>query len=1149
MPEFASGFQSLPPEYQHVIQLAQDEHNITITPLQELVGGWSGAVIYLVSVAYSDSGRVEHLVLKLDRTGKKSSSDEIARHLLVLGKSPPDFARRHIPEIAFGRVESEHAHAIFYAIAGQSLHNYRPLSKYRRQSQLETIFAATCRYLLAEWNVDLAFEQAVHPQALLKKWLGFRLDPGGNTERFLSEICRVHPDSAGFLIRGNIFPNPLRYARNQDPWSTIRPGDAIIGLQHGDLNTNNVLVEFSKNGEQLTGYYLIDFALFKAQMPLLYDQRYLEMSYLIHTMSQGSFSSTVDLITRLAEDDILEPHQVPIEMAGANAVIRAGRLAFDGWVRESHPSLHDDLWGQYWLAGVAAGLSYCHKAGQADEQRLAGLIYAAANLKRYAVLFGLPAPGEARQLYDESQFAGEPRSEVVVGSPAGQVPHNLPTPPTKFIGRASEVAAVTESLLLPDVRLVTLTGPGGSGKTRLGLEVARGLLDKFPQGVYFVDLAPINDPALVATTIAHSIGVREGGGRPPLDNLKDYLANKRMLLLFDNFEQVSHAAPIVAELLASAPGIKILVTSRISLQLRAEHEYPVSPLRTPSSADATHPLEQILQYEAVAFFRQQARAVDPDFDVTPENSAAVIEICRRLDGLPLAIEIAAARIKMLPPQALLRRLDRSLKLLVGGAKDLPARQQTLRETIDWSYQLLQPEEQTLFARVGIFAGGFSLESVEGVCNPDGDMDVFSGIESLLNNSLLRQVESASDGARFDMLQTIREYALEKLEESGALADFRQAHSAYYTRQAEGMGVHIYGGQSAQWLARLDEEYDNIRAALTWSLEDKDRLDQAVTICASLLWFWYRRGHFHEGRKWSERALEAADHLGAHPLRAQILTVAAIMAMWETDLHIAAQRAEEAQRIVELLGAEASFYLPKLACGIILINQGRDKEAYHHLIEVVEHFDESGLSWWKATALVHLANVSLGLGDFEQATKWLDMAMPIIKKEGDPWQMAFGLNNYGEVARAQQDYEKAEEYYRATRAFYQEADAKGDEARLELIFGYLAQHKGDYEEARALFNESLTHFRELGNKRGMAECLAGLAGLAAEQGKHAWAAPLLSAAETQLTSFGGAWWPADRVEFERTLERLQSALKEEFKPRWTEGQAMGIEPAIAYAATF
>ena len=1148
MPESVLSFQSLPQEYQQVIQLAEDRYGIAIAPLQELAGGWSGAIIYLVRVASTDSKKVEHLILKLDRKRTMSSSDEVSRHKKVQQISPSEFTNLHIPEMAYDQVEAENALAIFYTIAGQSLHNFLTLSSHQRQSHIETLFSATNHILLDSWNAGLTFEQIDHPRDLLQKWLGFRLDAGQNIEIFLSQVCQLPPNIPGFIVQGNILPNPLYYARNIDAWTSVRAGDAMVGLQHSDLNTNNILAKFSRQGDELEGYYLIDFALFKENMPLLYDQRYLEMSYLTHTISQGIYNSVVGLICRYGEQDILEPDQTAIEMTGVNAAIRAGRIAFGDWVRENHPSLHDDLWGQYWLAGTAAGLSYCHKAGQADGIRLAGLIYASANLKQYFKLFGLPMPTGASQLYAESQIGGMPAAGFTLASPARKPNHNLPAPPTNFIGRTAELAELTDLLLRPEVRLVSLTGPGGTGKTRLSLEAGRALLDRFPQGVYFVDLAQINDPSLVSATTAHTIGIREGGGRPPLETLKDYLAGRGMLLIFDNFEQVVGAAADISQLLAAAPGIKALVTSRTPLHLRGEHEYPVSPLDMPP--DAYQSIDQAIKYEAVALFRQQARTVQPAFDLTEDNRAAVIEICRRLDGLPLAIEIAAARIKMLSPQALLDRLDHSLSLLVGGAKDLPNRQQTLRGTIDWSYELLQPVEQILFTRLGIFAGGFTLNAADEICKPMGEVDVFSGVETLLNNSLLRQVHSASSEPRFDMLQTIREYALEKAAEAGIMTELQWAHCGYYSRMAAAagnMGEGSFGAHSVIWLQRYEEEYDNFRVALSWGIKHPEEgFPLVIAMMNQLAWFWYRYGYLQEGSEWTERSLAATQGMGDSPARAWALVGRAYLALWSGDLLIAARYGREAVEMCQRISFDLGLSLAKLTFGTTLINQGKDREAYPHLVDAVELYDQQDQPWMKGTALVHLANVSLGLGDPEQATQWLDMAMPFLLNSGDVWAMAFGLNNYGEVARAQGDYDRAEDFYRRTDELYKQADAKGDQARLLHTFGYIAQHKGDLNGARSLFLESLNDFRKLGNHRGIAECLAGLAGLGAIQGKHEWATPLLSSAESQLKAIGGAWWPADRVEIERARERLRAALDDRFAELWAQGQSMGVEEAIAYA---
>jgi len=589
---------------------------------------------------------------------------------IPLWKKPRPGLRARIAELVFDRVEHEGAIAIFYRIAEESLQKYRPLSNYERQIQLKSIFAETNRILLSEWNQGSSFEQAVHPQKVLEKWLGFRLDEGGNIERFIQ--AKANANAAGFLINGHVFPNPLLYARKTELWGKVRTMDVATGFIHGDLNTNNILVKFADDKEILAGYYLIDFALFKEKMPLLYDQRYLEMSYLMLAMTQVSFAKCVDFLSLLAVADAPDPHKVAIEVSGVSAVIGSARDAFGDWVQANHPSLHDDLWGRCWLAGVAAGLTYCHKVGMSDEQRFAGLIYAAANLKRYAAVFKLPQPTNVELLYDANQAAES--------SATKKLKHNLPTQPTPFIGRTVQLAALKEMILKPDLRLITLMGPDGTGKTRLSLQVAQEALEHFSNGLFFIPLADDTDSNQFISRIAQQLKVKEGG-RPLLENVKDYLRDKNILLVLDNFEQIVSAAPVVAELLAAAPQLKIITTSRITLQLRGEHEYPVSPLDLPN-AESDVSVEDLMRHESVILFVERARTALPSFALTKDNASFVAEICRRLDGLPLALELAAARVKLLSPQAILSRLDDQLKLLIGGARDLLIRHQTLRNTLE-----------------------------------------------------------------------------------------------------------------------------------------------------------------------------------------------------------------------------------------------------------------------------------------------------------------------------------------------------------------------------------------------------------------------------------------------------------------------------------
>ena len=1073
---------------------------------------------------------------------KNAKSDEVTRHNTVMSKSTPEFARDHIAELVFDQVEHEGAIAIFYRIAGQSLLKYRPLSNYERQSQLKSIFTQTNTILLSEWNADAAFMQAVHPQKVLETWLGFRLDEGGNTERFLRETCRVNPASAGLLINGHVFPNPLLYARNPEAWGKARLIDTASGFIHGDLNTNNILVKFSDDKETLEGFYLIDFALFKEGMPLLYDQRYLEMSYLMHAISQISFSKCVNFLTLLAVADNPDSQRVPVELSGVGAVIGSARNAFAEWVEAKHPSLHDDLWGQYWLAGVAAGLSYTHKAGQSDEQRLAGLIYAAANLKRYAETFRLPQPTTVELLYDENR--SDPDSPGI--STTKKPRHNLPVQPTPFLGRAVQVAALKELLSNPDARLITLVGPGGTGKTRLSLQVAQEMLEHFEHGTFFAPLADDTDSNQFISRVAQQLDVKEGG-RPLLENVKDYLRDKSILLLLDNFEQLASTAAMVAEMLAAAPQLKIIATSRIALKLHGEHEYPVPPLDLPQSGEMT--VEDLSRNESVILFIERARASNPNFALTKDNASAVAGICRRLDGLPLALELAAARIKLLPPQAILSRLDDSLKLLTGGARDLPSRHQTLRNTLEWSYGLLNEEEKTLYARLSVFVGGFTFEAAEAVCNADKKLDILEGLTSLVDNSLLRQ-EEINGEPRFGMLETIRAYALERLSDRGEMETMREQHARYFGEVIlNQIGFfQLYTPNALHWLNWLEREHDNIRATLSWNLNTPQGVEMGAMLGSVLFWFWYRRGYSIEGGMWADRLLASPFLQAPSPARVMALFGSGSSAMWQGNQDIALAKVQESLAIIQRLENKEWLAFVLMGNAVVLINMGRDSDAQPLLEQVLAIFKEQHIAPFIVVTLVHLGNVELGLGHLERAHAYHEEALAEARLIGENWLISFALNNLGEVARTQGQFDRARKYYEESEALLRATGDQGDVARFMHSLGYIAQHEEEFELAESQFRKSLAMFRRLGNRRGIAECLAGLAGLKAQQGQVEYGTTLLSAAESMLKVTGGAWWPADRVEVERNREMMQSALgADEFAKAWKVGKVMDIDQAIAFAS--
>jgi predicted ATPase/transcriptional regulator with XRE-family HTH domain len=454
--------------------------------------------------------------------------------------------------------------------------------------------------------------------------------------------------------------------------------------------------------------------------------------------------------------------------------------------------------------------------------------------------------------------------------------HTLPAQPTPLIGREQECAALGHLLRRSDTRLVTLSGPGGIGKTRLGLQMAAELIDDFPDGVYFVELAPIRKPPLVSSAIAQTLGLRETGGQPLVTQLKQFLGDKRLLLLLDNFEHLLDAAPLVAELLAGATRLKVLATSRERLHLRGEKEVAVPPLALPDHANLP-PLDQLSQYAAVALFRARALDTRPDFQLTNANATIVAEICVRLDGLPLAIELAAARVKLFTPEALLTRLSSRLTLLTGGARDLPLRQQTIRATIDWSYHLLDGDEQVLFARLGVFVGGWTLEAAEAVCQGENDLSlgVVDGMATLVNQSLVQQQESSAREARFTMLETIREYALERLEASGEAERLRQQHARYYLT----LGEVVFPDSPSPWyparMAALDRDYDNLWSALAWSQTSADDPELALRLTGALriLWFF--------SRTWATTHRRGSSLSRQHSLRARSATNGGMPWRWNT----------------------------------------------------------------------------------------------------------------------------------------------------------------------------------------------------------------------------------------------------------------------------
>jgi predicted ATPase/class 3 adenylate cyclase len=713
-------------------------------------------------------------------------------------------------------------------------------------------------------------------------------------------------------------------------------------------------------------------------------------------------------------------------------------------------------------------------------------------------------------------------------------PNNLPRQMTALIGREKEVAAVRALVLRPDVVLLTLIGPGGTGKTRLGLQSGAELLDDYPDGVWFVELGTLTDHQLVVSTLAQTLGVTEAAGRPLIESLKDYLREKQTLLVMDNFEQVTGAAKQVGELLAACPGLKVLATSRVPLRIRAEKEYAVPPLGLPpvgSSRSTPLRMEQVTQYEAVRLFIERATDVKADFQVTNENAPAVAEICVRLDGLPLAIELAAARIRLFPPQALLGRLSSRLKMLTGGAADLTARQQTLRGAIDWSYDLLDDGEKQFFRRLSVFLGGRTLESIEAVCNAEGDLqvDVLDGVESLVSKSLLRQEEGAGGEPRFVMLETIHEYAREKSEESGEGLQIRRRHAEYFMEMAIEAEAALRGPDQSMWLARLDADHDNMRAALRWACSGEEGSVQSgqrapveigLRLAGAIYRFWLICGYFTEGREQLEKLLAISGTEEVSPSKAKALLRAGGLA-WSQGDYTAARSVLEKSLVM-----------------------------YRDLS------DKAGI----ALALLNLGNVALYQVDYASARALYEESHAIYQELGDQYGNVNALHNAAIVAQYQHDNEGA-------RAMLQEcleiSRALGDNMGISQLFnslGDVASNMGEAAAARAYYREGLAANQALGYKWGLIESLEGLAKVVGSGAAFdvpsasvdrdnllLVAARLWGAAQLLRETIGAPVPPPDVEAHERNIAAARSRVEERaWNDAWTEGRAMPLEQLITYA---
>ena len=815
----------------------------------------------------------------------------------------------------------------------------------------------------------------------------------------------------------------------------------------------------------------------------------------------------------------------------------------------------------YWYAYLGAGKQLSKKyLGKSRELTLARLEEVAARL-------AAQVPEQQEQEGATAPPKRLPRSPTAASwhlSDSAEPPvlvtrrsSPLPVPLTSLLGREREVAAACTLLARAEVRLLTLTGTAGVGKTRLALAIATELREDFLDGVCFVSLAPLSDPALVLAAMAQALGLEGSGNRPPLAYLQASLREKQVLVLLDNFEQVVEAAPSLLDLLAACPPLKLLVTSREVLHVRGEREFPVLPLALPDPKHLPE-LETLSRYGAVALFLERTREVVPSFELTHTTAPLIAEICRRLDGLPLAIELAAARLKLLPLPALLERLKHRLAVLTGGPRDLPARQRTLRATIAWSYDLLSNEDQRLFRLLSAFVGGCTLEAVEQVAHALGDesIQILDEVASLLDKHLLQRAEQDTDAARLLMLETLREYGLEALEASGELEAARLAHAQYYLALAEEADAHLLVPEQEQWVDHLEREHDNLRAALQWSVEqgeDSQRREVAWRLAGALHEFWVACGYGREGQQFVERAL-ARDAGVAASVRAKAKSGAGWVAFVQGEVAQAAALCQESLQMYRDLHdprgvAEALYRL-----GQVTLTRGDFHAATSMFEESLALYRRVGDKVRLAYSLLALALTPLRRADHshsQQVRSLLEESLELFREErhqGGIARSLYGLGMWhfqqGEVATARSLFEETLALYRALRQ------------RQYLVhplyfLGKVAARQGDLPMAHVYFQECLALCQELDDQRSSAACLEGWAGVVARQGETIWAAQMWGAAEVRRAASGAFNFlalftrPEERADEERMRAVVRAELGDQaFTHALTEGRAMMSEQALS-----
>lgn len=764
---------------------------------------------------------------------------------------------------------------------------------------------------------------------------------------------------------------------------------------------------------------------------------------------------------------------------------------------------------------------------------------------------------------DAHQQTGRPR------------PNNLPAQPTTILGRAAESKSACALLLRDHVRLLTLIGPPGIGKTRLALHVGEELLSGFEDGVFLVMLAPVSDPRLVAPTITRSLGVPEEGEQAALSALLEYLRDKHMLLLLDNFEQVADAASDLAMLLSECPQLKLLVTSREVLHVRGEHQFPVPPLDLPDLQRLPAPNE-LGSFSSVRLFVERAAAVSHNFTLTQQNAVSVAEICARLDGLPLAIEIAAARTNLFSPQEIAARLSSRLSLLTSGARDLPARQQTLRKAMDWSYNLLSPAEQLLLARLAVFVGGCTLAAIDAVCNPRGDLgiDTAEGVASLLDKSMLQQAEQDGEERRFAMLETVREYAAELLQASGEADLVERWHAQYYLALAEAAEPELVLQNQLLWLNRLEKDHSNIRAVLERHLlpeeessraagggigtENRGDTEVALRLSGALWRFWLVHGHLTEGRRWLERAIEQNGSpagiggiTGASPVvsayRAKALHGLGGLAYTQGDLPAAQSAFGEAFALWQELENVQAATWSLSNMGLVAVALGEHAAARSYYEEALGIQRELGEKGAIARTLTNLGVLAHDQGDFSAAALLHEESLLLVRKLENKGGVGAGLTNLGLVKLDLGDYDEARGLFEESLDMALELGSQHSAAGALINLSVVAYLQGDHVTELALLRRALPLLQELGDKISIANCIEGFGGAVGIMGDPVKGVRLLAAGATLRKAVSAPLPTRDQARYDESVAAVRAAMSEQaFDKAWSEGLLLSQKEAVAYA---